>query len=175
MTVDDRDPSAERTPSLLLQEVRALNDAADRLSAELEQRLTEALRRVVQPGVRLDLRERRGLPECLWSVNTSHGNDRGSRVFEVVSEPRVQVKLNALGLSTWACEARPVSETTGKTMSGRTANGSSRDTVTLRGHLVDPNLSALLDEAPSEDERFAAFLDGRPVMGRSTPRRRSQP
>lgn len=170
MTVDTTTADSPRTPTQMLAEVHALNAAALRLETELRDALTAAVRRVVAPGVRLDLRQRYGLPECLWSVVTSHGNDRGTRLFEITSEPRVQVKLESLALSTWSCEAKPISETTGKPMSGRTANGSDRDTITLRGHLIDPNMSALIDDAPSEDVRWVAFLSTTPVPGMPTVR-----
>ncbi|KVP39763.1 hypothetical protein [Burkholderia ubonensis] len=109
------------------------HEAADASRRKLGEVLLHTMRALMPTGTLLEL-NRRPLPEHLLRVRTMSGNDRGTRTFRV--EKMVAVDVDALRpeLSTWICEAVPVSEKTGKDMSASTHSRSS-NTVRLHGDI----------------------------------------
>jgi hypothetical protein len=106
---------------------RAADSARDVMAATM----LRAMQKLVPPGTLLEL-NKRPLPEHLVRVKTMSGNDRGTRTFRVVAVVRVDADPVFPDLSKWVCDAIPVSEKTGKEMSGST-HSSTRATVRLHG------------------------------------------
>jgi hypothetical protein len=123
----------------------ALREARERLQILL----TEAVSAFIYPGLLVDLRNYRQLPECFVNVRTTRGADRGTKVFRIESSPSVEVNTSHIDLSVWRCDATPISEKTGKDMSGASHGADSRQTVRLQAHLIHVHDFAF-DEA-SED------------------------
>ncbi|KVP75282.1 hypothetical protein WJ96_05865 [Burkholderia ubonensis] len=107
------------------------HDAADASRRQLGKVLLRTMRALMPPGTLLEL-NRRPVAEHLLRVRTMSGNDRKTRTFRVVQVVSIDVDALRPELSTWVCEAVPVSEKTGKDMSAAT-HASSRDTVRLHG------------------------------------------
>lgn len=68
------------------------------------------------------------------ALRTYRGRDHGTRVFRIETAPIVDFFAHTPILSTWTCEATPVSEKTGKDMDGA-AGHNSRKTVTLTSYV----------------------------------------
>ncbi|MBU9200057.1 hypothetical protein KTD31_01395 [Burkholderia multivorans] len=96
--------------------------------------LLNAMRRLLPAGTILKL-DQRPIPEYLIRVRTMSGNDRGTRVFRVEQVVRVEADPSHPELSTWICDAVPISEKTGKDMSAATHGANSRTTVRLHGDI----------------------------------------
>jgi hypothetical protein len=109
---------------------READAARDALSAVMLQ----AMRKLLPAGTILKL-DQRPLPEYLVRVRTMSGNDRGTRTFRVVNVVTVTADATAPELSTWIVEAVPISEKTGKDMSGATHGANSRGNVRLHGDI----------------------------------------
>lgn len=92
----------------------------------------------VHDGVILNIRDRNTKPpRCLMLVKVASGHGRGAENFRVVGSPSVEVGASGDPvISYWTCSAVPISQKTGRDMSGRPGNSvRTDDTVTLRGHL----------------------------------------
>ncbi len=121
---------------------------ADAARTALAAVMLQAMRTLLPAGTMLKL-DQRPLPEWLVHVRTMSGNDRGTRTFRVVNVLTVDADATAPELSKWICEAVPVSEKTGKDMSGATHGGNSRGTVRLHGNMghlgMEEEISASFD------------------------------
>ena len=77
-------------------------------------------------------------PEFLCNVTIMRGNSRGTKLFKIVKITSVEPNLTHISLSRWNAEAIPISEKTGKLMSGNAGNISrgiyNKDQVALRGY-----------------------------------------
>lgn len=121
--------------------VRALFDAAAEKQREAD-RARDALGAVMLRAMRLRLPSgtivklnARPLPEYLLCVRTVSGNDRGTKTFRIEEVTGVDVNAASPELSTWRCTAVPISEKTGKDMSGASHGPDSRSTVRLQGDM----------------------------------------
>lgn len=152
------DPTETARAAIALAETthRAASDAKDAMAA----RLAEAARAFIYPGRVVDLRDFRALEECFVNVKTRRGNDRGTRVFRIESFPRVEVNATHPILSSWRCDATPISEKTGKAMSGSSHGADSRDTVEIGAHLVCDPYNDLTGDAShvAANEHLLAFV-----------------
>lgn len=110
-------------------------EAAAVAKSSLESLLVSALSAVLHDGADIDLRRRPGMPEHLVGVRTIKGNDRGTRLFRQVGAVVVDLHPIHFSGAKWECRAVPVSEKTGKDMSGATHGADSRETVRLRGDI----------------------------------------
>ena len=124
--------------------------------ATLEQIMLEAMRNLLPPGLLLDLNEGPGLPEHLFQVRTERGHDRGTRMFRVVRVVSVEADPLRPTLSAWICDAVPVSEKTGKDMSAATHASRLRETVRLRGRIVDPHMDETVEQSHERLYRLIA-------------------
>jgi hypothetical protein len=120
---------------------------ADEARKALAEVMLNAMRNLLPAGTMLKL-DQRPLPEWLVHVRTMSGNDRGTRTFRIVNVLTVDADASAPELSKWIAEAVPVSEKTGKDMSGATHGGNSRGTVRLHG-----NMGWLAHDEPVEASR----------------------
>lgn len=147
--------------------------AARATTAELCGALAAVAGQLLPVGTVIDLRVRRGLPEYLHSVKTTSGNDRGTFVFQVAAAPRVDIKIPHFELASWSCEAFPISEKTGKPMSGATHGANSRSTVMIRGHFLNVHLS---EDPVAARKRFIGMLTSSAVAARdAAPSRKAKP
>lgn len=110
----------------------------DRAAADAREALASAMlltmRNLLAPGTIIKL-DARPLQEYLLNVRTMSGNDRGTRTFRIVEVTGVCACPYAPELSSWHAEAVPVSEKTGKDMSGATHAVASGATVRLHGDM----------------------------------------
>lgn len=122
---------------------RVTDRAAAAAREALAQVLLQTMRNLLKPDtvIRLDARP---LPEYLLTTRTMSGHDRGTKTFRIVRVTRVNACPYAPELSTWSAEAVPVSEKTGKDMSGATHSVASGATVTLDGDMGCPMLDDIL-------------------------------
>jgi hypothetical protein len=124
----------------VLAAVKEAERAAD-MSAKAEKALATALREVVEllmpEGTVVDLRARPS-PEWLRNFKTMKGNDRGTHVFRLVGRPRIEVNTTHITMSRWWRDAVPLSETTGKEMSGRTHGHDRGNCVSVTAYVCDP-------------------------------------
>lgn len=148
-------PDATSSAVALLDRIEAADKAYREAKSDLTAVLTRVAERLLPVGAEIDLRRGRALPEHLIQVRTIRGNDRKSWVFQVASPPRVTVDAPHYDMASWTCQAIPISEKTGKPMSGATHGADSRDTVTITGHFLNPHLDESLDKAR---ERFLRLL-----------------
>lgn len=107
---------------------------ADKARVALASVMLQAMRACLSPGTVVKLNAR-PLPEYLLRVSTHSGNDRGTKTFRIVEVTGVDVNVATPELSTWSCTAVPISEKTGKDMSGATHGADSRQTVRLKGDM----------------------------------------
>ncbi|MFK4706230.1 hypothetical protein ABIC83_003069 [Roseateles asaccharophilus] len=158
---------APETPLQLIEEARATLQAAKEAQERLAAALTESLRHRMHIGQIIDLNQRGLVRDSmhLACVKTFRGNDRGTRVFRIESLPTVQVDPTFLDLAKWTCEATPISEKSGKDMSGSSHGPNSRETVTLLGDLfLVPDHDQTAEEAhKAEIDRTVAFLNFQPT------------
>lgn len=137
----------------LLEMAEEAGRAASAAQRRVEEMLARALRAHLKAGMVIDLRQRKGLPEYLWSTKTMGGNDRGTKVFRIESEPVVDVSLSHIELAHWRCHATPISEKTGKPMSGATHGANSHANgglCRLQGHVFRFALD--MDDTPETPE-----------------------
>jgi hypothetical protein len=141
--------------------------AADACAKALAQTLTTALRRLVPVGTIVDLRER-NLPAFLATLKTTHGADRGTRIFRIVEVNGVTVRANTPTISQWGCEAVPISETTGQDMRATAGNSRSgaRATVSMSGYLSQDYPNETLE---AEMNRLIQTLTGPPYVAPARP------
>jgi hypothetical protein len=137
------------TPSdikAIFDDAEAKHDAAAQARDALAAIMLAAINKLVPPGTVLDLRFGRSKPPGhLARVSTMSGNDRGTKVFRVVKVLSVDAKPGSPELSTWTCEAVPISEKTGKDMLASTGHYSGKQTVRLSGSM---SVEWGSDEAP---------------------------
>jgi hypothetical protein len=102
------------------------------------------MRKLLAPGtvIKLDAHPR---PEYLLNVRTMSGSDRGTKTFRIVNVTHVSAYPYAPELSTWHATAVPISEKTGKDMSGATHGVSSSETVSIQGDLACPMRDDVVD------------------------------
>lgn len=134
----DSEPAVSNLEDEVLGTIETAQTEWERLNAArtaMQIAMTKAIRLLLKPGQVIDLRQMKGLPEFLWSTRTVRGADRGTKLFRIESEPAIQVDVIHPNLSRWTCEATPISEKTGKDMSGRASSSHvTRDTVRLGGY-----------------------------------------
>jgi hypothetical protein len=157
-----------------------VEEVVTRVRKELGQHLQAAVAAFIYPGRVVDLRQFRQLPSCFLNVKTSSGNDRGTRIFRFEANPRVEVNMHDPAMSVWRCEATPISEKTGRDMSGHSHGADSRETVTLYSYLVrDLTFDNLEGEAYkiALTESLVAFSDAamRELESRERPVARARP
>lgn len=138
---------------MLPQEINAVFATAritDRAAAaareELASVMLTAMRNLLAPGTVIKL-DAHPLPEYLLNVRTMSGSDRGTKTFRIVEVTRVNACPYAPELSNWHATAVPISEKTGKDMSGATHGVSSSTTVSLQGDLACPMLDDVVDSS----------------------------
>lgn len=138
---------------MLTQEVNSIFATAritDRAAAEaraaLSRVMLETMRNLLAPGtvIKLDVKP---LPEYLLNVRTMSGHDRGTKTFRIVHVSHVDASPYAPELSKWHATAVPISEKTGRDMSGATHGVSSSDTIELQGDVVCPMLDDIIDSS----------------------------
>lgn len=91
------------------------------------------------------------------------GNARGTHTFRIVAVTNVQANAVHPHLSTWVCDAVPISERTGKDIDASTHSAISRSTVRLQGNLG--YLSFTDDEKDSAAERVIALVSSSYTAG----------
>ena len=128
-------------------------ETADASRRQLAEVLLRAMRALMPAGTLLEL-NRRPVAEHLLRVRTMSGNDRKTRTFRVVEVVAIDVDALRPELSTWVCDAVPVSEKTGKDMSAAT-HSSSRETVRLHG---DVGYMGLDEPAEASRERLIQLV-----------------
>ena len=145
----------------LLDEAEKTADAAEAAEAALCDALQTALRVRMPVGLVIDITPTFGLAEHLQEVKTLKGADRGTRRFRIESAPIVEFRTRFPTLASWTCRATPISERTGKDMSGATRGGSG-STVLLKGGVFSsfpPAVAFTLQEhAARERRRILEFL-----------------
>jgi hypothetical protein len=122
---------------------RITDRAAAAAREELSRVMLATMRKLLTPGTVIKL-DTQPLPEHLLNVRTMSGSDRGTKSFRIVEVTHVSAYPYAPELSNWHAEAVPISEKTGKDMSGATHGVSSRATVSLQGDLVCPMLDDIV-------------------------------
>ena len=134
--------------------------AASVARQDMELLLERSLCAYIYPGLVIDLREYRTLPECFINVKTMRGNDRGTKVFRFESFASVDANTTHPSLSHWIANAVPISEKTGADMSAKSHGAGSRDTVGLRAQIVCERMSDLTGDAAhqAEHEHLLAFV-----------------
>lgn len=132
--------SSSRAAALLdsLHKTRRAKEVLQQESEVLKRQLESLFSLAMPVGMRLE-RLARGSPIWARNFNVLRGNSRGTKLFEIASSISVEVNPTHVEISTWSCEAIPISEKTGKAMSGGShgANSSGKDTVLIRGYLND--------------------------------------
>jgi hypothetical protein len=121
--------------SSLFATARITDRAAAAAREAIVHAMLQAMRNLLAPDTVIKL-DARPLPEYLLNVHTMSGNDRGTKSFRIVKVTHVNACPYAPELSNWSATAVPISEKTGKDMSGATHGVASGATVTLHGDLV---------------------------------------
>lgn len=104
---------------------------------ELEDQISVALSKQLPVGEVIDLSiHPRDRKNYLLQVRTTRGNDRGANKFCIASAPAVTVNRSTIELSTWSCEATPISSNTGQPLKGNARGVGQRETVRLTGNLI---------------------------------------
>ena len=127
------------TKNTALVALKKMSDAYAKLTTSLaiaEAQIGALMNRLLKPGMTIQ-RKIRGNPYWLQRVTTIRGNDRGTNTFVIVSLVAVAINPSHPELSTWSCEAIPISEKTGKPMDGSShgADGN-KPTVRLTGDIA---------------------------------------
>lgn len=107
-------------------------------------------------GAQIDVLDRtKGRPRCLVNVGVGTGNARAAHRFRIVGEVRVRVAADGSPeMSSWICNAIPLSPKTGREMNANTPNGHRQDgTVTLTGFVCVHGYSELHGAALMQAER----------------------
>lgn len=115
----------------------AAHEAAAKAKEAMAALMLSAFQKLLPPGTIIDLRYSKGNPppDHMIRVRTMSGNDRGTKLFRVVKVVYVEASPIHPELSTWVCDAVPISEKTGKDMKASPGNGVGRDTVRLHGNV----------------------------------------
>lgn len=135
----------------------AKHEAAAESKKAMAAVMLRAFQAILPPDTVLDLRfSRENLPPAhLSKVRTMRGNDRGTKLFRIVNVVAVEPDPRYPDLSTWIADAVPISEKTGKDMSGCSHGADSRETVRLHGS-VGCNIGR--DDEPA-DAAVARVID----------------
>lgn len=135
----------------------ALNTAtaAEAARGKLETVMLQTMRAQLIPGAVINL-QARPIPEYLLGARVMCGNARGTLTFRIVAVTAVQANAVHPHLSTWVCDAVPISEKTGKDIDASTHAAIPRTTVRLQGNLG--YLSFSDDEKDSAAERVIALV-----------------
>lgn len=137
----------------LLQAAQFAQREADRLTESLVAAIKSELAQALRPGAQISLRRERGMPMFLQDVKTIRGADRGTQLFRLAGHVTIDMMPNRLSEAKWEASAVPISEKTGKDMSGRSHGANSRDVVRLRGSIFP-----LFMEAHPDDARLLQML-----------------
>lgn len=123
--------------------------------ANIEQALTEAMRKLLPTNSVIDLEIVENTPSFLMSVVTLQGSDRGTKLFRIENVLRVDIDLLHPNLSRWHADAIPLSRKTGKDMSGRPGNkrSAARTTVRIAGYID------VLNKTGDRDKSIFNLLD----------------
>ena len=111
----------------LIDDAERKTTVANAAAAAARLAIHTAMERLLPPGTVIDLRDpARERPEYLCLVRTLSGNDHRTRVFRI--DRLVSVRFDALRpeLTEWEADATPISEKTGKDMSGRVAHSTNQ-------------------------------------------------
>lgn len=86
-------------------------------------------------GTVIDTRLERGKdrPEYLFNVRVMSGNARGTHIFRIDNIRYAEPNVHHYSLSSWHADATPISEKTGKDMSGIPGNARLAKSVVLKG------------------------------------------
>lgn len=137
----------------ILDAIAAAQAAKEQLAVAedvLKTKLQMVLRALLKPGMIIKRRQR-GNPSWLAQVKTLRGNDRGTNTFQIASDLDINLDVTCPDLSSWSCEATPISEKTGNPMNG-SAHGADANRPTVRlvgcicnnfGDEANPNESLL--------------------------------
>lgn len=115
------------------------HNVAQSLHKQVQRMLEAAMAARLPIGVTIDLSRQRGMPEYLIGAKTFHGHDHGTRLFRIESAVSVEFTMTHPELAAWSCMATPISEKTGKDMSGATHGANSRamkGMCRIGGHLM---------------------------------------
>lgn len=115
-------------------------NAAEAARGKLENVMLQSMRALLIPGAVINLHAR-PIPEYLLGARVMTGNARGTLTFRIVEVTNVHADAVYPELSTWACNAVPVSEKTGKDINASTHAALSRTTVRLQGNFGYLNFS----------------------------------
>jgi hypothetical protein len=114
---------------------KAAKALLDTAKSELAAQLENAMALLMAEGTIVQ-RHRGGDAFWLHRMKTMRGNDRGTNTFEIAGKPVVHVNMSNPELSTWSVEAIPISEKTGRPMSGATHGSKARhNAVSLSGDM----------------------------------------
>lgn len=144
----ETDPYLNHDPHITEHEEAAV-DAVERAEAaaieyraakeDIERVLTTSLQKVFKVGDVIYIgrlfSERKMNPCFLRAVAVTLGNSRNTPHFRIASMPVVTVNMGYLDMTKWRCEAVPISEKTGKDMSGNTHGCRGKNTVILEGDM----------------------------------------
>lgn len=125
----------------------AAHDAATEAAKTREalaQLLLATMRKLLPTGKVVNLLER-PIPEYLASVRVMAGKSHGTHTFRIMAVTHVAANALQPELSTWTCNAVPISEKTGKDMSAATTSEPDRGVVRLHGEIGSPYFHLLED------------------------------
>tara|TARA_B100001105_G_scaffold12875_1_gene9434 strand:+ start:4645 stop:5136 length:492 start_codon:yes stop_codon:yes gene_type:complete len=145
----------------ILDEAVRTAKAAEAAELQLCDALQAALRTRMPIGLVINITPVHGLAEHLHATRTIKGADRGTKVFRIESAPSVEVNPRHPAHATWTCRATPISERTGKDMSGATHGRDARITVTLKGAIFSAHLPPAAcpkEHAAGERQRILDFI-----------------
>lgn len=126
--------------------------AADEARKDVEALFAEVIRKLLPVGTVINRMER-GRPEYLRQVKTMLGRDHGTNVFRIEEPILIEVDPDRPSSATWSTYATPISEKTGKDMSGMPGNSRNRsEHVKLVG-------SVFLDTSDLTGEAYIALCD----------------
>lgn len=143
-----------------LQKTRHAKEVLRRETLALTHQLEALFCQAMPQGARLE-RFVKGAPIWARNFTVNRGNSRGTNLFEVASPISVEVDPTHVEISIWSCEAIPISEKTGKPMSGSAhgSNARSSTTVRIRGYLNDnPHAESTPDGGVLELLKFVEGL-----------------
>ena len=153
---------APETFEALLLDAKEARARADRKKKEFADVLLAALCEAIPEGTVVDRSGRAGEPECVLTLSTTGGSDRGTSLFRICRILFVDANVDRPGLSRWSCEALPISKRTGSVMSPKAGNSrfGARDVVQLTGYvLADSRCMSFGDQVA----RVAELVAGRPA------------
>lgn len=122
------------------------NAVADTTKAALMAMVRQAMVTLLPVGAVFDLRERKQ-PAWLFNVRTQRGNDRGTRIFRITAPPRIELDVAFIELARWTCSAVPISEVTGKDMSGKAHGADGAGGVWISAQVCEVSHSELTGQA----------------------------